>query len=71
MLWITGLTALLLMQFRKENAILPAVTAVLLHYIAIHIWTDCCGVSTRYMVNVVSVCSYRSTATSRCYEYMD
>jgi hypothetical protein len=31
MLWILGLTAVLLVKFRGEMAVLPAVTAVLLH----------------------------------------
>jgi hypothetical protein len=31
----------LLLQGREEVAFLPAVTAVLLHHIAMDIWTDC------------------------------
>jgi hypothetical protein len=36
----------LLVQRRDEMVILPAVTAVLLHHIAMDIWTDCSVVST-------------------------
>jgi hypothetical protein len=35
-----------LVQGRGEMAVLPAVTPVLLHYIAMDIWTDCSVVST-------------------------
>jgi hypothetical protein len=31
----------LLIQGREEVSFLPAVTAVLLHHIAMDIWTDC------------------------------
>jgi len=31
---------MLLVQGREEMAVLPAVTAVLLHYIAMDIWTE-------------------------------
>ena len=37
---------MLLVQGRGEMAVLPAVTAVLLHHNAMDIWTDCNGVST-------------------------
>jgi hypothetical protein len=46
-LGINGLTVVLLVQGRGIMADLPAVTAVLLHYSAIDIWTDCSVVSTR------------------------
>ena len=45
-LWINGLTVMLLVQGRGEMAVLPAVTAVLLHHIAMDTWTDCNVVST-------------------------
>ena len=45
-LWIHGLTAMLLVQGRGEMAILPAVTAVLLHHSAMDTWTDRSVVST-------------------------
>ena len=45
-LWIYGLTAVLLAQGRGEMAVLPAVTAVLLHHSAMDTWTDCSVVST-------------------------
>jgi hypothetical protein len=37
---------MLLLQGRGEMAVLPAVTAVLLHHRAMDIWTDCNVVST-------------------------
>jgi hypothetical protein len=40
-LWIYGLTVVLLVQGRGEMAVLPAVTAVVLHHSAMDIWTDC------------------------------
>jgi len=55
-LWIYGLRAMLLVQGRGEIAVLPAVTAVLLHpstsiltvgYIDIDISVNCNGVVTR------------------------
>ena len=39
-LWIHGLTVILLVQGRGEVAVLPAVTTVLLHHIALDIWID-------------------------------
>ena len=46
LLWIHGLTAMLLVQGRGEMAVLPAVTAVQLHHNAMDLWTDCNCVST-------------------------
>ena len=40
-LWVHGLTVMLFVQGRGEMAVLPAVTAVLLHHSAIDTWTDC------------------------------
>ena len=37
---------MLLVQGRGEMAVLPAVTAVLLHHSAMDTWTDCSVVST-------------------------
>ena len=45
MLYIHGLSVMLLVQGRGEMAVLPAVTAVLLHHSAMDIWTDCNVVS--------------------------
>ena len=45
-------------------AVLPAVTAVLLHYSALDTWTDCNVVSTVKKGNGSSACSYCSTVTS-------
>jgi hypothetical protein len=56
---------MLLVQGRGEMAVLPAVTAVLLHHSTIGIWTDCNVVSTGYRVNGSSACSYCSTVTSQ------
>jgi len=39
-LWIHGLIAMLLLQGREEMAVLPAVTAIPLHHIAMDTWTD-------------------------------
>jgi len=44
--WIYGLTAMLLVEGRGEMAVLPVVTAVLLHHSAMDPWTDCNVVST-------------------------
>ena len=46
MLWIHGLTVVLLVQGRGEMAFLPAVTAVLLHKCAMDTGTECSVVST-------------------------
>ena len=40
MVWIHGLAVMLLVQGKGEMAVLPAVTAVLLHYNAMDTWTD-------------------------------
>jgi hypothetical protein len=45
-LWIYVLTAVLLVQGRGEMAVLPAVTAILLHHNAMDTSTDCSVVST-------------------------
>ena len=46
MLWIHGVTVMLLVQGRGEMALMPAVTAVLLHQTALDMLIDCCVVST-------------------------
>jgi len=46
LLWIQGLSLVLLLQGRRKMAILPAVTAVLLHHRAMDRGTDCSVVST-------------------------
>ena len=46
MLWIDGLTVMLLVQGTGNFAVLAAVTAVLLHHNAMDTWTDCNVVST-------------------------
>ena len=45
MLWIHGQTSVMLVGGRGEMAVLPAVTAVLLHHCAMDTWTDCSVVS--------------------------
>jgi hypothetical protein len=45
-LWIKGLNALLLVQGKGKMAVLPAVTAVLLHHSAMNTWTECDVIST-------------------------
>jgi len=45
-LWIRGMTAVLLVQGRGEMVVLPADTAVLIHHSAMDTWTDCSVVST-------------------------
>ena len=45
-------------------AVLPAVTAVLLHHSAMDTWTDCNVFSTGERGNGASACSYCSTVTS-------
>ena len=60
---------MLLVQGREEMAVLPAVTAVLLHHSAMDTWTDCNDVSTGYRGNVDSAISYCSTITSQFYGY--
>jgi len=68
MLWIFGLTAVLLVQGRGEMAVLSAVTAVLLHHSAMGTWTDCNVVSTGEKGNCGSDYSHCSTVTSQCYD---
>jgi len=45
-LFIHGLTAVLIVQGRGEMAVLPAATALLLRYSGMNTWTDCFVVST-------------------------
>jgi len=45
-LWIHGLTVVWLEQGRGEMAVMPAVTAELLHHSVMGTWTDCSVVST-------------------------
>ena len=71
MLWIYEMRAMFLIQGRGEMAVLPAVTAVLLHHIAMDIWTEGIIVSRGYRGNSGSACSYCITVTSQRYGYMD
>ena len=45
-LWVHGLTAILLVQVRREMAVPLTVTAVVLYHSALDTWTDCRVVST-------------------------
>ena len=71
MLWIYGLSVMLLVQGRGEMAVLPAVTTVLLHHSVMDTWTDCNVLSTGLEGNDGSACSYCSTVTSQCKGYID
>jgi len=62
---------MLLIQGREEMAVLPAVTAVLLHHSAVDAWTDCNFVNTGLRGIGGTDCSYCSTATSQWYGYME
>ena len=62
---------MMLIQGRGKMAVLPSVTAVLLHHSAMDTWTDYNVVSTGYRGNGGSACSYCSTVTSQCYGYLD
>ena len=55
---------MLLVQGRGEMAVLPTVTAVLLHHSAMDTWTECNAVSTGKRGSGCSACSYCSTLTS-------
>ena len=53
-----GLTAVLFVQVKGEFAVMPAVTAVLLHHSAVDKETDCSFISTGYRGNDGYACSY-------------
>ena len=52
-------------------AVWLAVTAVLLHNIAMDTWTECSLVRTGLRGIGDCACSYCRTVTSQCYGYMD
>ena len=62
---------MLLVKYSWELAVLPSVTAVMLHHSAMDTWTDCSVVSRDMGGNDGSACSYSSTVTSQCYGYID
>jgi hypothetical protein len=64
MLWIHGLTVIVLVKGTGEMAVMPAVTTVLLHHSAMDIWTDCNIVIRGCSGNGGSAYSYCSTVTS-------
>jgi hypothetical protein len=70
-LWIYGLTVILVLQGRGEMAVVPAITAALLHHSAMDILPACNVVSTGKKGNSGCACSSCSTVTSQCYGYMD
>ena len=57
-------------SWKREMAVLPAFTAVQLHQRAMNASTDCSTVSSGQTGNDGSACSYCSTITTHCYEYM-
>jgi hypothetical protein len=62
---------MMVVQVRGEMAVVPAVTAVLLHHSAMDTWTACSIISTGKRGNGGCACSYCSTVTSQCFGYMD
>ena len=71
MLWVHGLTVMLLVQGRGEMVFVPAVTAVLLYHSAMDLCSVCNVVITGKRGNFGCACSYCSTVTSQCYGYME
>jgi len=67
MLWVQELTAVLLVQGRREIAVLPAVTSLLLHHSAMYTGTDYSVVGTGQKGNGGYACTYCNTVTSLCY----
>ena len=61
----------MLLQGRGEIAVMPAVTAVLLHHSAMDTGTDCSVVIRGLRENGGFACTYISTVTSQCYGYRD
>ena len=55
MLWIHGLTVVMLVQGRGKMEVLPEVTAGLLHQCVMDTWTECSVVSTGQRGNCGSV----------------
>jgi len=70
MLWINRLIVVFVVQGIREMAVLPAVTEVLLHHIAMDKWTDCRLFNTGHRGNGGSTCGSCSTVTSQCYRYV-
>jgi len=71
MLWIQGLTVMLLVKRRGEISFMPAVTAVLLHQNAMDTGTGSSIVSTGKRGYGVYACSYCSSVTSHFFGYSD
>ena len=63
MLWIYGLNVILLIEFRGELAVLPAVTGELLHHSVTYTGPDGNIVIAGKSVNGGSACNYCSTVT--------
>jgi len=70
-LGIQGMTVMLLVQGRGEMAVMPAVTAVLLHQSAVDTGTDCNVGSTGLRGIGGYACSYCSNVTSERCGYRD
>jgi len=66
-LWIQGLTAVFLVQVRRDMALVTVVTALLLGHRAMDRGTDCSVISTGERENGSYACCYCSTVTSLCY----
>jgi len=67
----TGLTAILLVHCRGELAVMPAVTAVLLHHHALNKMIECSVICTGLGGNSSYAFSYRRTVTSQCFRKRD
>ena len=70
-LWIYGMSTLLLVVCRGGIGFLPTDTAVLLHYLAMDAWTASNILITGWSGNMCSLCSYCSSVTSQSNEYRD
>jgi len=68
-LYIRELIAVLLVHGRGEIAVMPAVTAVLLHHSAVDKGTESSVVSIGQRGNGGNGCNYCSTDTSHIYGY--
>jgi len=70
-IWIQGLTAVLLVQNREGIAVMPAVTVVLLHPNGIDTGPVYSVVSTGWRGNFAYACIYCNSVTSHFYGYRE
>jgi len=68
-LWIHGLTAMMLIKGRGEISCMTAFTAVHLYHNVMDTGTDCNDFSTSRRGNGGYACSYCNTVASLCYGY--